>query len=160
MSGKILNLTPQCFIDVLVLALFWELRLPQVLSPGTGTLPRQRTWITVDHVFRVLLRLGAVTQAQVNMVRHTAKGQEHQRKLRRHCGLIYADQQITNRDSLFLCRKNSVRSPNILLSQIVRGLHLELLDSGAAKAPLLEEQYKESMPKEKYLEAAQNIPPD
>lgn len=146
------NLTPQCLVELVILGLYWEHWPPKLCLSRTGTQSYRAGWTTVDHVMKVLLGIGVITEAQIKMVQHKTKGIEHQRKLSRHCGTSYGGAQVTNRDSLLQCQGQKIN-----LLRLVRNQHLEILASGVSMAAKLEGEYADTVPKVAYLAEAERI---
>src|SRR3989344_8454704 len=102
-----LNLTPQCFAEVIVLSVYWEHWPPKLVHNvsvrGNPYSYHSVGFTTVDHVLKMLRRLEAVSDNHIRMVQHKRNGIDHQRKLLRHCGVSYGSTYVTNNDSWLLC---------------------------------------------------------
>ena len=145
---KIINLTPENFVDLFILCLSWQWE-PVSLA---------HTWTTVDKVMKILLGLGVISEPQVALLRSPRHGREYQRHLRRHIELLYgasADDgqgknkpgELTERaravlsQRQFLCVGMTDLNQTLNLVRLVRDQHIHLTYLGAAYADGLAEQF-------------------
>src|SRR3989344_1512276 len=148
-----LNLTPDSFVEVIVLGLYWEhwpLK-PAVTNRGGR---KSAGGSCVDHVLKILLDLGAVTEVQIRLVRHKYEGQPYQRKLYSHCAVFSGGSLMSNEKSWILCRQYLSVGKPVALYDLVRDQKIELLERGAKTALMLEEKHKPLLSREAYLAEA------
>ncbi len=145
--SKIVNLTPEAFVDLFILCLSWQWR-PISLT---------HTWTTVDKVVKILLGLGVITEDRVTMIRGKERVLRHQHLLRRHTSLLYGAwyeqaekkvsgeltanaREILSRDRA-LCIRLTDSNARLNLARLVRDQRIHLTYVGAAHAAGLAEQF-------------------
>ena len=152
------NLTPQCFIEILLLGIYWEHGERKPHRPRKGRITSEREWTTVDHVRKVLLGVGAITEITIKMIQHHTEGKEYQRKLYHHCGVIYSGAHVmTDAHSWFLCRQWRKSGSIVPYESLVRDLPIQILDTGVQRVSFFERLHGENLLKKDYLKEAYRI---
>ena len=142
---KNLNLTPEVFVEVFCLSLYF----------GWEPVNLLHTWSTVDHVLKTLAGLGVITEVQHGMVQHKKMGNLHQRRLYSKLSLVRADTMLGKRveGDLTLTAQDvlSRRTPFAMVTsecslpytRLVRNARVHLTYAGASLARMYEEEYGE-----------------
>jgi hypothetical protein len=155
--NKIVNLTPENFVDIFILCLSWQ------WNPVNLT----QTFTTVDKVLKILQGLGVVTEAQINMVHHPRSGLDHQRWLRRQLLGFYKRGYLEKREEKevgtltelaqevlsserMLCVLMRDVSSQINLARLVRDTKIHLTYKGAGYAETLADKFSPFFTKEAY----------
>ncbi len=141
---KVINLTPESFVDLFILCLSWQWKPVSLVY----------TWSTVDKVVKILLSLGVITEPQVAMIRSVRTGSEHQRFLRRSIDVLYGtwstesvDGGLTEKAQVVLSQAKrlciTINDPNrtLNLSRLVRDQCIHLTYAGATYAEGLAERF-------------------
>ena len=149
--GKIINLTPDNFVDAFILCLSWQWNAKDGLT---------HTWTTVDKVFRILKGLGVVTEHQtLYLVQDVRVGVPYQRRLLRSCTILYRNSfeagemahVVLRADSkLVIVTQDVSRGPKFL-AHLVRDQRIYLTLKGLKYAKTLEERFAESLTRDAYL---------
>ncbi len=155
---KSINLTPENFVDIIILGLFWEHWPPKLLRVNRrGKEVYHSGWTTVDHILSVLKNLGLVTDSQIQMIRDPRAGVQHHTKFRHHCGAIYGLTQATDRYSLMLYH-GVTNGTKVSSARLMRNVRIQLIHAGVEHAKLIEEKFYETgLNKEVYLAEAARI---
>lgn len=150
------NLTPETFVDLLILGLYWEHWPPKTHLSVKGNEFTRAGFSTVDHVLKIARNLEVVSPEQIKLVQDKRLGIVHQRKLYRHCAIAYGSTYATDRYSLLLCQRSGTRN-SVSMPKLVRDQRLGILPSAVALAPSLETKYAEILDKEAYLAEATRV---
>jgi hypothetical protein len=150
---KVLNLTPECFVEVFLLCFYWEHGGFTEYETRNGSMVCRRSHTTVDHVLKILGSAGFLTSSQIKMVRDKRAGLLHQRAFARFCGTTY----VVN-DRLWIVARYRI-SPGaaIPLAKLIRNIQIELTDTGIERINGLEKKYAEYISKEAYIAEAKRI---
>jgi hypothetical protein len=153
-----LSLTPQAFVELVVLGVYWEHWPPKPIEyvnhKGNMVFSSSAGYTTVDHVLKVFKLAEVVKDDHVKLVHHKREGLGFQRKLLRHCGVSYGSEYVTNNDSWLLCQAGKRRGEPVDLARLVRTQRIAMLDKGVKMAPSFEEKHAALISKEAYLKAA------
>lgn len=157
-----INLTPERFVQMIVLGLFWE--HPEVVKYKTpkGYDAFRMPFTTVDHILKIFRELGVITQDHISKgVQHRRDGVVHQRRLLRHTGFISrgSSTAISNAQSYILVRdNNAATSGTVDLIKLVTNKQIEITEIGKESAPSFEPHFEPfGATKETYLAKAQEI---
>ncbi|MDB5244264.1 MAG: hypothetical protein JWN18_134 [Parcubacteria group bacterium] len=149
----VLNLTPECFVDLVLLGLYWEHWPPKIRASSKGMPFLQDGWTTIDHVLKLAVRMEVVTQQQViGLVQHKIYGVPHQRKLAYHCGSTAGGEEGR---FLFLLRESTFTG-STNRTRLVRNMRIQLTSLGAEIAQTREQKY-EQFSRERYLQEAKTV---
>jgi len=157
MTQRNINLTPETFVELIVLGVYLEHWPPKTHLSVNGNPFLKDGWTTVDHVLKISQNLGIVTEPQIQIVRHKHNGLLHQRRLMRHCGIAYGCSYVTNSLSWLQCLQGAGRGATIKLVRLVRDQRIQLIPNGVGIAQALEERYLEHFSREMYLAEAKKI---
>lgn len=138
-----IKFSAEVFVKMIVLGLFWEHgELVHYKSPRGRDCVRNG-FTTVDHVLKVFIELGLITQDQVRiLVRGRTSGKEHRARLQRHCGFVSGNCTVTNTQSLIVVRSTTVVAKNGISDiRLVTDAHIELTPIGKIAAPKFENEF-------------------
>lgn len=140
-ENDVINFTPNSFVELVVLGLYWEF-----WNQGRG-----KSCTTVSHILKVLKDLEIISEEEIKLVQDNIRGQPYQRKLYHHCSVVVGGVNKFDCDSWVSCRQNLSANHRRFLQTFVLDQKIWLLPAGARAAEYFAEVHKNTLKKEMYL---------
>ncbi len=153
-----IELTPERFVQAVVLGLYWEHRDLVPYRSKAGILFHKKGFTTVNHILKIFVGLEKLSPQQVEvLVQNKRTGKTHQRYLQRYTGTTSGCRRMGNNLSLFYARVSDCTRPINPLA-LVTTTQIEISTEGISRAEDYERQFGElGVTKELYLAKAEEI---
>lgn len=135
MTKQRVILSPEKFVQLLVVGLFWEHPERTAYRTPKGHIAFRTPLTTCHHILKMFRDMGAITDEQIAMVQSKKNGTLHQRFLFRHAGFLLGGRELSNASSLILIHdQNGLDGKPVNLVHCVVDKKIELSVLGSEKA--------------------------
>jgi len=149
-----INLTPECFMHMVVVGLYWEHGEPVEYRTATKKVAYRKGFTTVDHILRIFCALGVITDLQIKkLIQDKRMGVQHQRYLFRYTGRTSQGQYVMDNSSLICVREDDALRGTVKLLALVTNKQIEITEAGKKRAVEYEQEFIQfGITRKKYLD--------
>jgi hypothetical protein len=153
MVSKKLDPSPKEFVQLVVLALYWEKWLPHIHKPANGPpMLLKSEWSNVDHILDIVCGLGLLSDTFMRTIRSERRGVPYAHALHFHAAVYTGSHIALNAKHYIAYQMYAHRSSSGPPKGLLRKTKVTLTDKGAKLAPSLEPLFTQyGLTEESYL---------